>query len=269
MKTYLTITILLLTGFYLQAQTRLHDQLSVVLTNPNRPAQLEIDLVYGSIHIVGYGGQTVLIDAVSPLAPTNPKEEPIQTALKRIRKANPMGLSAEQENNIIKLRTNSNQFPVNLTVKVPRHMALKLRTYDKGDIQVENVEGNLEVDNTNGAIRLLNVGGSVVANTYKGLLRASLQPTHFTKPMAFSTMGGKIELSYPASLKANLKVKSEQGEVFSDYTLAPSGTQTNRSVDPARTQSTLDEWLYGQLNGGGPQILISNYLGDIYLKQVK
>lgn len=267
MNMYVSLLLVLLTSAGLRAQTRLHDQLSVALAQPDRPAHLEIDLVHGSIHIVGYGGATILIDAVSSLPSPNPK--PNQPALKKMAKANPLGLLAQQENNVITLQTNSYQFPIQLTVKVPRNTALKLRTYDQGDIQVDNVSGNLEVDNTSGAIRLRNVGGSVVANTYKGSLTASLQPVKFTKPMAFSSMGGKIEITYPASMKANLKVKSQQGEVFSDYHLAATGGQVNRSSAPAQTQSTLDDWLYGQLNGGGPQILISNYLGDVYLKQIK
>ena len=169
----------------------------------------------------------------------------------------------------MRINTNSSAFPVNLTIKVPWKTALKLRTYDKGDIVVENVIGSMEVDNVGGAISLTNVGGSVVANTYSGQLKASFQDTGFDKPMAFSSMGGRIDISYPSSLKANVKVKSERGEVFSDFDMTKSPAKAVKTSDSGVNRSTLDDWLYAKVNGGGPEVMIKNYYGDIYLKKSK
>lgn len=270
MKNYLFFT--LLAFVYIRptnAQNHLQDQLIVALTNPGKPGILDINLVYGSIHITGYTGQEVIVDAVSLNASDSRGAGHADSGLRKVTKGNPLGLSAEEENNQIKIKTNSSVSPVNLTVKVPHRISLKLRTYDRGEITVNNVIGDLEVENLGGPINLVNIGGSVVANTYKGLIKASLQLSQSIKPMAFTSIGGRIDITYPALVKASLKVKSQQGDVFSDIDLGKGSTKTIRSVEPGRTYSSLDDWLYGKLNGGGPIIMINSYLGDIYLKKAE
>ncbi|KAA0992678.1 DUF4097 family beta strand repeat-containing protein [Dyadobacter aurulentus] len=266
MNRYLKIgLILLISSCVTKAQNTTRDQLTVSLSNPARPGMLDVNLVYGQIYIQGYAGKDVLIDAAS----SNESQRESNEGLKRISKGNPLGLSAEERNNNISISTNSNAFPVNLTIKVPWRTSLKLRTYDKGDIIVENVIGDMEVDNVNGAISLKNVSGSIVANTYNGQLKASFQDTRFDKPMAFSSMGGRIEVSYPSSLKANVKVKSENGEVFSDFDITKIPAGVVKTSNSGVNKSTLDDWLYGKIDGGGPEIMISNYNGNIYLKKLK
>ncbi|WP_428661022.1 DUF4097 family beta strand repeat-containing protein [Runella sp.] len=268
MNHYLIIFFLVVSGFTSGIVQNNHkDRLTVALTIPEKPGTLEIELVYGHIHVKGYTGKEIIIDAASTGELLSRTNESNSKGMKRIDGGNPLGLLAEEENNHIKVSTNSAFMPVNLTIRVPQRMSLKLRTYDKGDIMVENVIGNMEVDNTTGSITLTNIGGSVVANTYNGRLQASFQPGRLTKPMAFSSMGGQIDIACPASLKANVKVKSERGEVFSDFDIAKSQTKTVYSDDSGRKRTTLDDWLHGRINGGGPEIMIKNYYGNIYLKK--
>ena len=266
MSRYLKIGLLLLIcSNWAEARNTTKDQLIVNLSNPNKPGTLDINLVYGYIHIQGHAGKDVIIDAAS--TGELPREN--NEGLKRIPKGNPLGLSADEKNNHITVSTSSHSFPVNLTIKVPWRTELKLRTYDKGDIVVGNVIGSMEVDNVNGGIILKNVGGSIVANTYNGQLKASFQDTQFDKPMAFSSMGGQIDVSYPSTLKANVKVKSENGEVFSDFNIARSQSKIVKTSNSEVNKSTLDDWLYGKIGGGGPEIMISNYYGNIYLRKVR
>ncbi|MEO6284280.1 MAG: DUF4097 family beta strand repeat-containing protein [Dyadobacter sp.] len=266
MNRYVKIGLMLLiSASAMKAQNVIKNQLTVSLSNPARPGMLDLNLVFGKIHIQGYAGKDIIIDAASSGEPQSESND----GLKRISKGNPLGLSAEESNNNITISTNSNAFPIDVIIKVPWRTALKLRTYDKGDIVVENVIGDMEVDNVNGGISLKNVSGSIVANTYKGELKASFQDTKFDKPMAFSSMGGRIEVSYPSSLKANVKVKSENGEVFSDFNIARNPAAIVKTSISGVNKSTLDDWLYGKIDGGGPEIMISNYYGNIYLKKLK
>lgn len=263
MNRYLKTGLLLLLCTAVEAQSNSKGQLVVSLENPGKPGMVDINLVYGSIHVQAYAGNDVIVDASGEL----PVEK--GQGMKRLVKGNPLGLSAEEKSNHVTISTNSALFPVNVSIKLPRRTSLKLRTYDKGDIIVENVIGTMEVENVNGSITLNNVGGSIIANTYNGLLKASFLEVSPDRPMAFSSMGGRIDLSYPASLKANLKVKSENGEVFSDFDIAQSASKTIKSTSSGVNKSTLDDWLYGKISGGGPEIMISNYYGNIYIKKLK
>ena len=71
------------------------------------------------------------------------------------------------------------------------------------------------------------------------------------------------------SKASNLKVKSENGEVFSDFNIARSQSKIVKTSNSEVNKSTLDDWLYGKIGGGGPEIMISNYYGNIYLRKVR
>jgi len=49
------------------------------------------------------------------------------------------------------------------------------------------------------------------------------------KPMSFSSLNGTLDVTLPADIKANIKLQSDNGEVYSDFPvdmLAPSVNQT-------------------------------------------
>jgi hypothetical protein len=77
--------------------------------------------------------------------------------------------------------------------------------------------------------------------------------------MAFTSMNGEVDVTLPASLKANLKLRSDRGDVFTDFDLQlrPSGPP---SVDDQRPRGRryrveVDKVIYGSVNGGGPGAL--------------
>jgi len=45
--------------------------------------------------------------------------------------------------------------------------------------------------------------------------------------------------------------------------------KTIKTTDSGVNRLTLDDWLYAKVNSGGPEVMIKNYYGDIYLKKKK
>ena len=82
------------------------------------------------------------------------------------------------------------------------------------------MSGELEISNVNGAIQAHGRGGSAVANTVNGNLTATFKGVTPGTPMAFSTLNGKVDVTFPANVKAALKMKSDRGEVYSDFDVA-------------------------------------------------
>ena len=62
-----------------------------------------------------------------------------------------------------------------------------------------------------------------------------------SKPLAFSTLNGLVDLTLPADLKADLTVKSSHGAVYSDFDVTLGGsraiTERNGSSDGRATAS--------------------------------
>ncbi|RIV17258.1 hypothetical protein DYU11_32640 [Fibrisoma montanum] len=267
------IAFLLLTGTApVLAQDDVKEQLVIPLSDPGKPGSIEIGLINGFIHVVGYTGKDVVIDAVSDgqrrERSTSRAAEP---GMRRIPTGNGLELSAEERNNRIKVNTSSHSKPVNLTIKVPQRFSLKLSTVNTGDIIVENVNGELEINNVNGPIELTNISGSAVANTVNGDLRAVFREVDSKTPMAFSTLNGRVDVTFPSNAKANVKMKSDRGDIFSDFDIDIEKAQpkATRSSQSGMYRVSVEDWVYGKINGGGPEIMMKSMQGSIFVRKAK
>lgn len=249
------------------------EQLTVALTAPGKPGSLELSLVNGSIRVAGYSGKDVVIDAVARArqGDRRPTSKAETNGMKRLSAANSLNLTAEEKNNHVEITTDSYQHPVDLTIKVPQNFSLKLSTVNNGDITVDNVSGELEITNVNGAIQLSQVAGSVVANTVNGNLIVTFKSVTAGAPMAFSTLNGKVDVTFPGSIKAALKMKSERGDVYSDFDVAvdKGAAKVTRTSQNGLSRLSTDDWTYGKVNGGGPEVMLKTFNGDIFLRKAK
>src|SRR5207253_9694169 len=187
------------------------DHVSVALSDPARPALVKASLVNGGIAVKGYDGKEVVVEARARSSESGRSD----SNMKRI-VISSTGLSVEEENNEVRISSDSVMRAIDLTISVPVHTSLKLSTVNSGDIVVTGVDGQLHVNDVNGSVTLNNVSGSAVAHALNGRLLASFTRVN-QKPMAFSSLNGDIDVTFPADLKANLSLKSDRGEIFSDY----------------------------------------------------
>ncbi|MBO2009830.1 DUF4097 family beta strand repeat protein [Siccationidurans soli] len=254
-----------------RAQDATKEQLTVALSAPGKPGSLEVSLVHGSIQVTSYSGKDVVIDATARPSKNRTATPALATGLRRIPAGNSLNLTAEEKNNHVEISTESWKGPIDLAIKVPRNFSLKVSTVNEGDISVENVAGELEVTNVNGDIKLLQVAGSAVANTVNGDLIATFASITAGAPMAFSTLNGKVDVTLPASASAALKMKSERGSVYSDFDVALSKGQpkVTRSAQNGVSRLSTDDWTYGKINGGGAEVTMKTFNGNIYLRKAK
>ncbi|RRB02454.1 DUF4097 family beta strand repeat-containing protein [Larkinella rosea] len=259
------------------AQTdQVKEQLTVPLSDPNKPGKLHVGLINGSIHVVGYAGKEVVIDAVAELNTNSnkrkePKPDELANGMKRISTRGDFDISAEEKNNNIHVSSNSIRRTVNLTIKVPQQFSLKVSTVNHGEISIENVTGEFEVNNVNGPIQLTNIAGSAVANTVNGLLKANFKSVNSDAPMAFSTLNGNVDVTFPATAKFNVKLKSDRGEIYSDFDVDVDKTQpkATRSSQEGMYKVSIDDWVQGKVNGGGREVMMKNMNGNIYIRKAK
>lgn len=265
------VVLLLCTALQSFAQEAAKEQLTVALSVPGKPGSLEVELVNGSIRVTGYSGKEVVIDAAARGSKHTSTSPGSAAGLKRISAANSLNLTAEEKNNHVEITTESWKGPVDLTIRVPRNFSLKLSTVNDGDITIDNVAGELEVTNVNGDITLRQVAGSAVANTVNGDLRATFTSITAGAPMAFSTLNGKVDVTLPANASAALKMKSDRGEVYSDFDVMLSKGQpkVTRTSQNGLSRLRTDDWTYGKINSGGAELMLKTFNGDIFLRKAK
>jgi len=246
-------------------------QLVVPLSQPGKAYKLNVGLVTGSITVTGYEGKDVIIDVQSD-DDDGAKMKVNEGGMHRLSSGGSVDIQADENNNQVNVHGGDGRKPANLVIKVPQNDAtLKLHTVNRGNIMVSNVNGELEVMNVNGYIKLTNISGSVVANTVNGKVEVTFKTIDPKAAMAFSTLNGNVDVTFPATFKANVKLKSDRGDIYTDFDVVteqrkPSVTHNTSS---GMTSLKIEDWVYGKINGGGPEIMMKNMNGSIYIRKAK
>lgn len=250
------------------AQGADNNRVAVPLADPSRPATVRAHLMNGSITVKAYEGKEVIVEARVRGGSSRDEGRP-EGGMKRI----PMtstGLNIEAENNQVRIGTDAMQRTVDLTISVPTRTSLSLKTINDGNIVVTGVDGELDIDDINGNVTLNRISGSVVAHALNGKVLVSFVRAD-SKPMAFSSMNGDIDVTFPPDLKALLSMRTDNGEVFSDFDVQLQATAPQQ-VEDGRNQGgkyrvRVDKTVRGTVNGGGPEIQFKNFNGNIYIRK--
>jgi len=178
-------------------------------------------------------------------------------------------LTAEEENNEVNVTIDSLFHNVDVTLTVPAHTSLSLRSVNAGGVSVTGGDGDLDVSVVNGPITLLDISGSTVAHTINGPLSATFTHLNPAKPVAFSSINGEVDVTFPPDVKANLNLHSERGGIFSDFDLQfqNAGGQATREGSDGGAKYHIQFWggVHATINGGGADIQLSNFNGKIYI----
>ena len=247
------------------------DRVTVPLDDPNRPAILNVSLLAGSISVKAHSGKDVIVEIRQQLESINPKEK-TQGGLRLIPNTS-SGLTVEQEGNTVEVGVGMSAMhrEKQLIILVPVNTSANLSTVNDGDIEVEGINGELEVNNVNGAVYLRNISGSAVAHALNGDLIVTFQSVTPNKSMSFSSLNGKIDVTFPSTVKATLNLKSEQGEIYTDFdvVMEKTATKVEEEGKGKRKRIVLEKGMKGTINGGGAEMLFKNFNGDIYIRKGK
>ena len=305
MKPGIVLLMLLMTVCFVQAQDVSVDKLTVPFSDPSKPGLVEAGLLNGSITVLGYSGKEVQIEADNRMKKIDTDDEvdvdvdidfdtgSRSSSRSRSRsrssgekedKKNLSGLTrisgstssieVSEEDNKMEIDVNSWKHAVDLTIKVPHNTSSILNTVNDGDIVVSDVQGEIEVKALNGDVSLKNVGGVVIANSHNGELEVSMTRVEAGKPMAFTSFNGDVDVTLPSATKANVKIKTQNGEIYTDFEMTksqdPSSIVQDKSHDKdGKYHVRIDRSHYAKINGGGPEFNFKTFNGDIVIRQGK
>lgn len=187
------------------------------------------------------------------------------------------GLSIQENDNEVSIGGPMHNRNVDLDIKVPANTELHLGTVNDGDIVVRNVRGEIEAQNTNGRVTLTRVTGPVVAHALNGDVVASLTGVLADRPNQLSSMNGDIDLTLPVDSKATLWIRADNGEIYTDFDLklqarsvrSDPGDESVGKKKKHRNEYGYQTGMQGMLNGGGAEIRIVTYNGNVYIRKAK
>lgn len=180
-----------------------------------------------------------------------------------------MNLEGTEYQNTVKVTSDNWSNRMEVVVEVPSTITARIKTYNDGDLDVSNITGTVELINYNGAITATAISGTVVAETYNGDIKIAYDKLTPDTPLSYANYNGDIDLTFPAGLKASFKMKTKQGEIYSGF-----DAQVQKSAPITKTEAKtgvykvqIDDWVKVDVNGGGPEISVQTYNGDIYLRK--
>ncbi|MDH5367861.1 MAG: DUF4097 family beta strand repeat-containing protein [Cyclobacteriaceae bacterium] len=272
MKTniFLGLIMMFLSGI-INAQNK--GEINVSLSNPDSKGSLYVNIKRANIKVQGTNRQDVLIQ-YEPMAlaedcdSCDDDRNKRKSELERISN-NAVALEAVEDNNKVRISSDSWNKGFSLIIQVPRNFDLDINGYDGGDILVENVKGEVALQNYNGKISAIGISGSVSANTYNGKIIVTLKEVTLGVPMAFNTYNGDVDVTFPKSMKGSFKLKTSRGSILSAFDME---MRKPEPVEKTKNKSDtykvyLNDWVKADLNGGGPEIVMKTYNNDIYIRK--
>jgi hypothetical protein len=247
------------------AQETTGDRVVVPARSTAHPRVVNANVLDGSITVKAYSGNEVIVETGRP-GETRGRAAAAPAGMKRIDV--PRGLDVDEEDNVVTVHTQPGG-PGRLEITVPTDTSLNLKSLN-GSITVEGVHGEIAASSHNGPVTLTHVSGTVVANSFNGALKVAMDRVDPGRPMSFSTFNGPIDVTFPADLKANVKLKTHDADTFSDFDIKLTGgrpiTEKNNTPD-GKFRLRTDGAIYGEINGGGPEVSFQSFNGRIVIRK--
>jgi len=251
MKRYLGLTALILAAAAAApAQETSGARVVVPSSNASRPRVVKVTTVNASITVHTHAGAEVIVETEGGRNRRLPERTP--DGLHRIDL--PRDVTVSQEGDVINVRGPVNGGPIVLTV--PVNTSLQLKSVS-GSIRVDGVHGEVDASTTNARVELLNVSGTIVADTTNGSVTASMDQVDPSKPLSFSSVNGSLNITLPASLKANVKLRTVNGSAWSDFEMKMNG---GLNLPRGGTMT-------GTINGGGVEASFTTLNGRIEIRK--
>jgi hypothetical protein len=251
------------------------NSVAIPIRHPGQPRLLKLNLTEGNVQVLGYDGTNIVLTASSaagPNAKTGPS--PDSDGLDVTPKSTPFvwrGFNIIEHDAEIAITAGLPSRAGDLTIRVPRSTAIRF-TGANGSLVVEQLNGDIEAKSLNGEIQLKQVSGSIALHSLNGKIQVVFSQVPLDKAVAVSTLTGDIEVTFPANLKANVKLKTNNGYLESDFEVRPEVRARPKPVD----KSQLPEGIYppfigrtlvGTINGGGPDFQFITHNGNIRIRQ--
>lgn len=227
-----------LTMLFLSAARGADDATTIKFTDPAKPGTLRVSLARGNLRVKG--ADVAEITVKSDAKPVTSKAVR-KDGLRVLTAASSFSLT--EKDNIVTLDAASDSHQgggSDFTLTAPRNTTVIVSTAWGGDVHCSNLGGDIEVRSMNGSIRLDDVSGGVVVETMNGEINASIRELHDSKPLSFQSTNGEVVLRLPADAKANVRLRTQNGSVLTDFddTVLVTKTETAPRTSTRRTSRT-------------------------------
>lgn len=242
-------------------------------------ARVAIDNIFGSIAVVGTSGDKVELTVVETIEAED--QEALETARREVE------LRIDHSASLLDLFVDGPfrdrddrrgwssrhwrpRYQVNydFELRVPAGVRVELKTVTEGEIRVDGVRGDFDVSNVNGSIEMHGLGGSGNVRTVNGPIVVDFVASPGAQS-EFSTVNGNVDVTFPADLSADLQLKTQFGELWSDFDV------TSLPVEPMVRKTKGGKTVIKRggtvvrVADGGPRLSFETLNGDVLIRKAR
>jgi len=246
------------------AQNQNPAQMTVAFSNPSQPRKLVVKTMMHRVTIKGYDGKDAIIES-SAISERRRRERNVPPGMHPLNVGGG-GIEVTEANNVVTVSAESFFGGGDIQIQVPVETSVTVNTVNNG-VSVENISGEIDVESVNGGVSVTNSSGAVLATSVNGKVTVALDKVAPGKAMSFSTMNGTIDVTLPADIKANLKMKVDNGDVYTDFDVKVTNDRfdTTQSNTEKGVRIRGNKTTYGTINGGGPEMQFTTFNGRVLI----
>ncbi len=175
-----------------------------------------------------------------------------------------IGLSVVEAGGVVEVNQISRRSSTRYLIKVPKNVtvAYEHSSVHGSTFRARDLESELEISTNHSSVELTNVTGPMTVNTVHGKIEAVFTTLNQDAPTAIASSHGLVDIALPANTKADLRLKTGWGEIFTDMNI-----EYDRSDADIRRQNS--STVRGKLNGGGVTLDLKTSHSNIYLRTKK
>ena len=266
---YITAAVLLLVYFSTAAaQDKIQEQLSIPFSNPTGAKSVKISWQKGDILVTSYAGQEVQVEIFeqkkSDLPPLIENAGDRKNPGLKLYNMPTGNISVREDDNNIYISNSSRKQEINVNVKIPANVNLKVDSDKEGLVRIENISGEIEAENSNGDLVLNNVSGTILASISNGEIKANIRRLNSTKPSSFVSYSGDVDITLPSNIKASMLLNVKEGDIYSDFNIAMKSAWEKK--DSSR-RASFNRITKGDINGGGTEVKVTISYGNLIVRK--
>jgi hypothetical protein len=187
---------------------------TIKFSDPAKPGTLKIAVGRGDIRIQGEAAAEISVKSEVKPVTAKPRKDGLRVL------TTSAAYSLNEKDNVVTLDALSDGWmgaPSDFRVTVPRNTNVVIASSFGGDVTCAGVAGDLEIKNMSGEIRLEDITGGALVETMNGEIRAVVRELHEGKPLSFTSMNGEVVIRVPSDAKANIRMRTQNGTILTDF----------------------------------------------------
>lgn len=214
MKITLLLTASLLAGLTSVALCAEDSSTHLKFSDPSKPGTLRVNLEGGELKIVGSSEATGITVASDAKANSGQKRADGLRVL-----STSTTFSLTEKDNVAVLEAGFGRRHGNTSsykITVPQNTSVIVSNL-YGETNCVDLSGDLDVRSSNGAVTLKDIQAGASVETMNGTIHVSVKQLLPGHALSFSSMNGEIVVHLPEEAKANLRLRTQNGSILTDY----------------------------------------------------